>query len=150
MLAQDTGEFSDWSEQTAPDFVDEMIVGRVKFALFCVFLVRSVETELQLTLYLPHKENVDHNIVLFVVQPVLYSDYLQYLRAFLTNLDHVLVNSKELTLRTAVSRSYQIANFETNQVNLPQQLIVQLQLILRKFVLVAIEVDFTGFLWHFF
>lgn len=150
MLAQNTGEFSDWSKQTAPDFVDEMIVGRVKFALFCVFLVRPVETELQLTLYLPHKENVDHNIVLFVVQPVLYSDYLQYLRAFLTNLDHVLVNSKELTLRTAVSRSYQIANFETNQVNLPQQLIVQLQLILRKFVLVAIEVDFTGFLWHFF
>lgn len=94
-----------------------------------------------------HEEEVEHDIVFFVVESILDADYLENIGSLLAYLDDVLVDSGELALTAFVFCTDQIAYFKTHQVNLLQDLVVDTQLILRKVGLMLLKVKLAGSPW---
>jgi hypothetical protein len=144
VLAEDAGVLSNWSQQAAPDLVEEVVVGGVELDLAGIFLVGSFERELQFALDLVAEEQIDEDVVLLLVQPVFNSHDFKHLWPLLTDLNQVLVDAQELSLRAGVLAADEVADLEADQVDLPQYFVVGPQLVLGQLVLVPLEVDFSG------
>jgi hypothetical protein len=77
-------------------------------------------------LYLIHKKDVEHDVVLLVIEAVFDANYFEDLWALLAYFDDVSVYLNELTLATAIHSPDQIANFEAHQIHLSKDLVVDL------------------------
>lgn len=65
-----------------------------------------------------------------MIESIFDADYLENIRSLFADLDDVFVDTDELTFTTSVFCADEIAYFETHQVDLPQDFVVDTQLIL--------------------
>jgi hypothetical protein len=73
-----------------------------------------------------------------MIKAVFDTDYFEDLWPLLTYFDNVSVNLNELTLTAAIHSPDQIPNFEADQIHLSKDLVVDLQFILRLFILMPL------------
>lgn len=142
MFSQNAGILSNGPHEAASKFVEEVVVGGVQLGLAGVVFIWTFKGKLQFTLDFIHEKEVEENVVLFMVNPVLDAYNLEHFRSLLAYLDQILINSEEFSFRTAKTCTHQISHFETHQINLAQHFVVNSQLIFRQLMLVPLQVNF--------
>ena len=82
-----------------------------------------------------------------MVQPIFYSNNLKDLRSLFTYLDQIFIDLRKLCLSACIFGSNKISNLKCHKIALPQDLVLESELILGQLVLILLKINLTCCSW---